>query len=72
MAALLRDVAVVASGAGSGPLANADLHEDLARLAPRFDRGRAVRAFAAVDRALFGLERNVGHKVVADWIALAL
>jgi hypothetical protein len=25
-----------------------------------------------VDRALYALERNVGHKNVADWVALEL
>ena len=69
---LLRDIEVVATDAGSGWLANADLENDLARLAGAFDRERAVRAFGAVDRALFALDRNVGHKVVADWVAMAL
>ena len=72
MASLLRDVEVVATDAGPERLANADLDGELARLADAFDRERAVRAFGAVDRALLALERNVGHKVVADWVALAL
>jgi hypothetical protein len=31
-----------------------------------------LNAFFAVDRAIEALERNVGMKVVADWVALQL
>jgi DNA polymerase-3 subunit delta' len=72
MAALLRDVQVLATGAGGEWLANRDLRAELGGLARAFDGQRTVRAFAAVDRALYALERNVGHKNVADWIALEL
>ena len=33
---------------------------------------RGTRAFAAVDRALFALQRNAGVKLVADWLVLQL
>jgi DNA polymerase-3 subunit delta' len=72
MAALLRDVQVLSAGAGERWLANTDLDAQLGRLARAFEGERAVRAFGAVDRALYALERNVGHKNVADWVALEL
>jgi DNA polymerase-3 subunit delta' len=72
MAALLRDVEVLAAGAGGRWLANTDLDAQLGRLTRAFRGERAVRAFGAVDRALYALERNVGHKNVADWVALEL
>jgi hypothetical protein len=37
-----------------------------------FDSDRALRAFAAVDRALAALERNASPKIVADWVALQI
>ena len=43
-----------------------------AALAGHFGGDRARDAFAAVDRALFALERNAGAKVVAEWLALQL
>jgi DNA polymerase-3 subunit delta' len=72
MAALLRDVQVLSAGAGDRWLANTDLDAELGRLTRAFEGERVVRAFAAVDRALYALERNVGHKNVADWVALEL
>jgi DNA polymerase-3 subunit delta' len=72
MGALLRDVQVVSTRAGDRWLANADLADDLARLARAYDSRRAARAFVAVDRARLALERNVSHKAVADWLAFAV
>lgn len=72
LAALLRDLGVVATSAGARRLANADLANELAGLAARYDGCRVVRAFAAVDRARAALDLNVGQKVVADWLALQL
>jgi DNA polymerase-3 subunit delta' len=72
MAALLRDLEVLSAGAGDRWLANADLDRELGRLARAFDGDRAVRGFASLDRALDALDRNVGPKNVADWIALEL
>jgi len=68
-ASLLRDLAVVSSRADQRWLANADLAPTLARLASAFDGHRVARAFRAVDRALYALDRNVSQKAVADWVA---
>jgi DNA polymerase-3 subunit delta' len=72
LASLLRDVGLLASSADPATLANADLQDDLGRLTQTFDSERSARAFAAVDRALAALERNVNPKVVADWLVLQL
>jgi DNA polymerase-3 subunit delta' len=67
MASLIRDVALLGTGAGQGALANPDAEPALARLTA-FRGARAVRAFAMIDRALTALQRNVGAKSVADWL----
>src|SRR3954470_8790111 len=72
MAVLLRDVAAVATGADERTLANADVRPALERLTNTFHGARGTRAFAAVDRALFALQRNAGVKLVADWLVLQL
>jgi DNA polymerase-3 subunit delta' len=72
LASLLRDLGLLAIGAGTPPLANADIAADLQRLSSAFDRERATRAFAAVDEAIAALERNAGPKVVADWVVLQI
>jgi len=72
MAALLRDIAVLATRADARMLANADVRSALERLVPAYQGERGVRAFAAIDRALVALERNAGVKVVADWLVLQL
>jgi DNA polymerase-3 subunit delta' len=74
MASLLRDVAVLATGADAAGLANPDARQVLERLTPAYQRDRGVRAFAAVDQALVALAppRNAGVKVVADWVVLQL
>ncbi len=71
LAALLRDVALVAAGAGAEP-ANADLRGALGELAATWGGARGPRAFAAVDEALRAVDQNVSSKVVADWIACRL
>ena len=71
LASLLRDIEVVASRAAA-PLANADLGDGLRRLAGAYRGGRGLRAFATVDEAAAAVERNVGPKVVADWLACHL
>jgi DNA polymerase-3 subunit delta' len=69
MASLIRDVAVLGTGADASVLANPDVRPALDRLTPyRGERG--VRAFAALDRALAALDRNAGVKLVADWVSL--
>ena len=72
MASLLRDVGLLANRADPVTLANADLQDDLRRLAGVYDSERSMRAFGAVDRALAALDRNVNPKVVADWLVLQL
>jgi DNA polymerase-3 subunit delta' len=72
MAALLRDVELIATNADARTLANADVRPALDRLTPSYRGERGVRAFAAIDQALVALERNTGVKVVADWVVLQL
>jgi len=72
MAVLLRDVEVLATGADERTLANADVRPALERLSIAYRGERGTRAFAAVDRALFALQRNAGVKLVADWLVLQL
>ena len=72
MAVLLRDVEVLATGADERTLANADVRPALERLSATYRGERGTRAFAAVDRALFALQRNAGVKLVADWLVLQL
>jgi DNA polymerase-3 subunit delta' len=72
MSSLLRDLGLLSSRAEPAMLANADLRDDLGRLAAAFDSERSTRAFNAVDRALAALDRNVNPKVVADWLVLQL
>lgn len=72
LGSLLRDVALVLSQADVRALANADLAAQLSHLSRAFDIDRAMRAYAAVDRALGALERNASPKVVADWLVLQL
>ena len=71
LAALLRDVEVVAARSGA-PLANADLDARLRRLAAHYGGDRGLRAFAAVGEAVDALDGNVSPKVVADWVACRL
>jgi DNA polymerase III subunit delta' len=72
MAVLLRDIALLATGGDDRALANADVRPALARLTNTYHGARGTRAFAAVDRALFALQRNAGVKLVADWLVLQL
>jgi DNA polymerase III delta prime subunit len=69
---LLRDVAVLATGASDRLLAQPDSRQTLDRLMRTFRGERGLNAFFAVDRAIEALDRNVGMKVVADWVALQL
>jgi len=72
MSSLVRDLGVLGSDADLRWLANGDLRSGLEALRPAWDRERALRAFAVVDRALAALERNASAKVVADWLAVEL
>ena len=71
-ASMLRDIEAINSGVDGGLIANPVVAEDLRALARHFNGDRGRDAFAAVDRALFALERNVGAKVVAEWLSLQL
>jgi len=72
LAALLRDLAVLATRADVSAVVNVDLVPALQSVAMFFDRERILRAFTAVDRALGALERNASPKTVADWVVLQL
>jgi DNA polymerase-3 subunit delta' len=72
LSSLLRDVGVLLSGADERSLANVDMKARLGAVLRSFDGERAVAAFAAVDRALWALERNASPKIVADWVAFQL
>ena len=72
LSSILRDLGVLLSRADERCLANADLEPLLRRLQRSFDGERALRAFSAVDRALFALERNASPKIVADWLAFQI
>jgi DNA polymerase-3 subunit delta' len=71
MASLLRDVAVLGTGADRRALANPDAVPALEPLSA-FHGERGVRAFGSVDQAISALERNASVKIVADWLALRL
>ena len=70
LAALVRDVGLLSTRADTASVVNADLLPALQALVPHYPTDRALRAFAAVDRALDALERNASPKTVADWIVL--
>jgi hypothetical protein len=67
MASLVRDVALVSVGGDTGALANPEAEPAFARLTA-FRGERAVETFAAIDRALAALQRNVGLKTIVDWV----
>lgn len=71
-AAFIRDMQVLAPGGDRALLTNADMADDLARLARVYTHERGLAAFAAVDRALNALGRQANTKIVADWVALNL
>jgi DNA polymerase III subunit delta' len=72
LSSLVRDLGVLATGAGANLLANVDLRSELDELTASFDSERALHVFAAVERAQGALDRNVSPKVVADWLALQI
>lgn len=72
LSSILRDLGLLLSGGDERGLANADLRPLLDRLQPSFDGDRALRAFAAVDRALSALDRNASPKIVADWVSFQI
>jgi DNA polymerase-3 subunit delta' len=72
LSSILRDLGILLSRADERALANADLRPRFERLLRSFDGDRALRAFAAVDRALMALDRNASPKIVADWLAFQI
>ena len=72
LSSILRDLGILITRADEGALANTDLRPRLERLLRSFDGDRALRAFAAVDRALLALDRNASPKIVADWLAFQI
>jgi DNA polymerase-3 subunit delta' len=72
MASMLRDIELLNTGSDTTALANPAAADDLGALTKRFTGDRARDAFVAVDRALGALDRNVGTKVVSEWLALQL
>jgi DNA polymerase-3 subunit delta' len=72
MASLLRDIEAIAAQADAAVLANPDMRPALERLTSVYRRDRGVAAYNAIDRALDAIGRNVGVKVVADWLVLQL
>ena len=72
VSSMLRDLGILLSRADERALANADMRPSLEGLLTSFDGDRTVRAFSAVDRALFALDRNASPKIVADWLAFQI
>jgi DNA polymerase-3 subunit delta' len=72
LSSILRDLGLLLEGGDDRALANADLRPLLDRLGRSFDGDRALRAFAAVDRALSALDRNASPKIVADWVSFQI
>jgi DNA polymerase-3 subunit delta' len=68
IASLLRDVELVSVNGDRRTLANPDVEASLGRLTA-FKGDRGIHAFDTVDEALVAIDRNVGVKIVADWVA---
>jgi DNA polymerase III subunit delta' len=69
LASVLRDLSLLGVRGDESALANADEASTLRQMLGAFDGERALRAFAAVDRAVAALDRNASPRVVADWLA---
>ncbi len=72
LATMLRDIVLLKAPGDDRWLANGDLKPVFKKLLHAFDAERALRGFAAVDKALDALDRNASPKIVADWIAFQL
>ena len=70
LTSLLRDIGLLTAGADAGMLANADSSAALEALSRSASIDGLARSFAAVAQAQEALDRNVGPKVVADWLAV--
>jgi DNA polymerase-3 subunit delta' len=72
LAAMLRDLELLNSGADVSVLANPVIADELSAIARGYTGDRARDAFVAVDRAIMALDRNAGTKVVSEWLAVQL
>lgn len=72
LASLARDIALLSHGAPAEGAANVDLANELEALAGRLGGARAIRVFAAADKAGAALARNANPKVVASWLAVRM
>jgi DNA polymerase-3 subunit delta' len=72
LAAMLRDLELLNSGADTSVLAHPVVADELSAIAPSYSGDRARDAFVAVDRAIMALDRNAGAKVVSEWLAVHL
>jgi DNA polymerase III subunit delta' len=72
LASMLRDIELLNSGADQSVLANPALVSELNAIRGRYAGARARDGFVMVDRAVAALERNVGTKVVSEWLAVQL
>jgi DNA polymerase-3 subunit delta' len=72
LATMLRDILLLKAPGDDRWLANADLKPVFKKVLHAFDAERALRGFAAIDKALDALDRNASPKIVADWIAFQL
>jgi DNA polymerase-3 subunit delta' len=72
LAAMLRDLELLNSGADVSVLSNPVIADELSTVARGYAGDRAREAFAAVDRAIMALDRNAGTKVVSEWLAVQL
>ena len=70
MTSLIRDAGLVASGADAQLVANLDRRPVVDSLARALGADRIGRLFTVVAQAEEALERNVGPKVIADWLAI--
>ena len=71
MAATLRDLAAVATGAGETRVAN-EVSPALQAWSARAGVNKLLAAYDAIGEAQAALERNVGPKVIVDWLAFQL
>src|SRR5689334_3440759 len=71
LAGTLRDLAATATGAGEARVTN-ELSPALQAWSARAGVDRLISAFTAVGEAQAALERNVGPKVIVDWLAFQL
>jgi DNA polymerase-3 subunit delta' len=71
MAATLRDLAAVATGAGETRVVN-EVSPALQAWSARAGVNKLLAAYDAIGEAQAALERNVGPKVIVDWLAFQL